>query len=47
MTVLEFDTAKEVPEVKSEESVVVVWLQLELFVNVPEKETSRGEPVPT
>jgi hypothetical protein len=44
--VLEFDTAKEVPAVNSEESVVVVSVQLELFVKVPEKETVRGEPVP-
>jgi hypothetical protein len=46
VTVLELETANEVPDVKSEERVVAVSVQLELFVNVPENETVRGEPVP-
>ena len=47
VTVLELDTSNEVPDVKSEERVVVVSVQLELFSKVPENETVRGDHVPT
>ena len=47
MTALALDTSKEVPAVKSEESVVLVSVHVSLFVKVPMKETGRGDPVPT
>ncbi|MFW9793448.1 MAG: hypothetical protein ACFFEE_04025, partial [Candidatus Thorarchaeota archaeon] len=47
VTVLALETEKDVPGVKSEESVVAVSVHDELFTKVPENETERGDPVPT